>query len=123
MDKDKKTENEKEIKAPLTKEEKEVAHKERINRTVVACFMGVIAGILSYVVSGVVDPVTGIQPNAIVGWLILLGGIVIQKYIFLVLKIDFTKLTKKDWFYQSFMTFALWIISWTLLLSTNNPLL
>jgi hypothetical protein len=26
-------------------------------------------------------------------------------------------LGKKDWFYQGFMTFAFWFITWTLLLS------
>jgi hypothetical protein len=29
------------------------------------------------------------------------------------------ELTGKDWFYQSFMTFALWFITWTILLTTT----
>jgi hypothetical protein len=31
---------------------------------------------------------------------------------------DTTKLGAKDWFYQGFMTFAFWFMSWTILLST-----
>ncbi|KQC03096.1 MAG: hypothetical protein APR53_06120 [Methanoculleus sp. SDB] len=102
---------------PPTPSEKSMEHKERILRTVIACFMGIAAGILSFTVAGEVNPETGLQANAIVGWLLLLAGIVFQKHVFIITRIDYTKLGGKDWFYQGFMTFALWFISWTVLLN------
>lgn len=97
--------------------QKSSEHKERILRTVIACFMGIAAGILSFTVAGEVNPDTGLQVNAIVGGLLLLAGIVFQKHVFIITRIDYTKLGAKDWFYQGFMTFALWLISWTVLLN------
>jgi hypothetical protein len=94
-------------------------HNERILRTVIACMMGILAGIASFFFSGQVDVATGAQPNAFIGGLILLAGIVFQRHVFMIVKIDYTTLGKKDWFYQAFMTFSLWFISWTLLLTTT----
>ena len=37
----------------------------------------------------------------------------------MVIRIDISKLGKKDWFYQGFMTFATWFLSWTMMLSTS----
>lgn len=100
--------------------EKAGDHRERMLRTGVACFMGMITGILSFVVIGnpTIPPGEGLS---ILGWLFLLGGIVFQKHVFMILKIDYTKLGGKDWFYQAFMTFAFWFISWTILLSLQLP--
>jgi hypothetical protein len=53
------------------------------------------------------------------GILFLLAGVVFQKYVFLALRMDYLGLTTKDWFYQGFMTFCLWFITWTILLSAN----
>ncbi|MBN1432142.1 MAG: hypothetical protein JW931_05175 [Methanomicrobiaceae archaeon] len=110
------TEQEKE-KGPSEKVED---HRERMLRTGVACFMGIITGILSFVVIGnpSIPPGEGLS---ILSWLFLLAGIVFQKHIFMLLKIDYTKLGGKDWFYQAFMTFAFWFISWTILLSFPLP--
>ncbi|HDR73158.1 MAG TPA: hypothetical protein ENN85_04520 [Methanoculleus sp.] len=99
--------------------DKRAAHNERIIRTAIACMMGILAGIASFIFAGQVDPATGSQPNAIIGGLILLAGIVFQRHIFMIAKIDYTALGGKDWFYQAFMTFSLWFISWTLLLTST----
>ncbi len=96
--------------------DKAEGHRERMLRTGVACFMGILTGILSLVVIG--NP--GVPPGdglSILGWLFLLAGIVFQKHIFMVLGIDYSKLGGKDWFYQAFMTFAFWFITWTILLT------
>jgi hypothetical protein len=102
---------------PLSKTEKQAEHMRRIQRTAVASFMGILVGVLSYILSGTPDLVTGLQPRASLGILLLIVGIVFQKYIFLLLRIDQTALKAKDWFYQSFMTFAFWYISWAILLT------
>jgi len=108
--------------------EKKNRHVERIIRTGIACGLGMIAGIISYYMAGTPYPISaetietglaGVQATPIVGILILLVAIVIQKSLFMVLKIDVSKLGKKDWFYQGFMTFTTWYISWTFMLSTS----
>ena len=91
-------------------------HRERMLRTGIACFMGMLTGILSYIIIGNPSVPPG-ESLSILGWLFLLAGIVFQKHIFMLFKIDYTKLGGKDWFYQAFMTFAFWFISWTILLS------
>jgi len=47
--------------------------------------------------------------------------VVVQKYIFMLMHLSPTPLNKKDWFYQGFMTFAFWFITWTLLLTSGIP--
>ena len=102
-------------KSPVEKME---GHRERMLRTAVSCFMGLFTGILSYIVIG--DPsVPSGESLSILGWLFLLAGIVFQKHVFMVLKIDYSTLGGKDWFYQAFMTFAFWFMSWTILLSLS----
>ncbi len=50
--------------------------------------------------------------------MLMLAGVVVQRHIFMLMHLDTAKLGAKDWFYQGFMTFAFWFMSWTLLLST-----
>ncbi len=103
-------------------------HAERVIRTAIACGLGMVAGIVSYYLAGTPNPInesmieaglTGVQATPLVGILVLLVAIVLQKSLFMVLKIDTSKLGKKDWFYQAFLTFATWYLSWTLMLSTS----
>ncbi len=108
-----------ETKTARTRAEKQMEHRKRIKRTLVACAMGILVGGLSFYLSGDVNPVTGLQPNAPIGIILLLAGIVFQKQVFMLLKIDYMEITGKDWFYQGFMTFALWFITWTLMLTSN----
>ena len=107
---------------------KKARHAERVIRTAIACGLGMVAGLVSYYLAGTPNPINdsmieaglaGVQANPIVGILVLLVAIVLQKSLFMILKIDTSKLGKKDWFYQAFLTFATWYISWTLMLSTS----
>jgi ferredoxin len=107
---------------------KKARHAERVIRTAIACGLGMVAGIVSYYLAGTPNPINtsmieaglaGVQANPIVGILVLLVAIVLQKSLFMVIKIDTSKLGKKDWFYQAFLTFATWYLSWTLMLSTS----
>jgi hypothetical protein len=47
----------------------------------------------------------------------MIAGIVVQRHIFMLLRLDSDKMGFKNWFYQGFMTFAFWFITWTLLLT------
>jgi hypothetical protein len=103
-------------KKKLTREEKQAAHVQRITRTTVACVAGLLSGVLSYLLAGTPDA-TGIQAGASTGILLLAAAIAVQRYLFPLVGADIPLLTTKDWFFQGFMTFSLWFISWTVLLS------
>ncbi|NYT08129.1 MAG: hypothetical protein GKC05_07750 [Methanomicrobiales archaeon] len=99
-----------------TPEEKSAEHLQRIQRSLVACVMGIITGVISYLV---IDPsqILGFQSYTLLALVIMAAGIVIQRHIFVALRLGPAVLGKKDWFYQGFMTFAFWFITWTLLLT------
>ena len=107
-----KPEGEKAPRKKLTRAEKQDQHMDRLKRTGIACGMGILVGVLSFYYA---DPV---KAGPAFGILFLLAGIVFQKYVFLALRMEYLGLTSKDWLYQGFMTFSLWFISWTILLST-----
>jgi hypothetical protein len=96
-----------------TKLEKQAEHIDRIKRTSVACLMGIFVGILSYYLQVTVKSDIGL-----LAFMLMLAGVVVQRHIFMLMHVNSSKLGAKDWFYQGFMTFAFWFMSWTLLLST-----
>jgi hypothetical protein len=99
-----------------TKADKQAEHIDRIKRTLVACFMGILTGAISFHAGGI-PSATGMQADGLLGFMLMLAGIVIQKHIFMLSGMDTSKLGGKDWFYQGFMTFAFWFMTWTLLLT------
>ncbi len=100
-----------------TKAEKQAEHVARIKRTLVASVIGIIAGGLSYW-SGGSPNAAGLQENGVLAFMIMLAGIVIQRHLFIFMGMDTAKLGAKDWFYQGFMTFAFWFMTWTILLTS-----
>ena len=98
-----------------TKLEKQAEHIERIKRTVTACLMGIFVGILSYYLQITVKSDIGL-----LAFMLMLAGVVVQRHIFILMH-QSSKLGAKDWFYQGFMTFAFWFMTWTILLSTTVP--
>ena len=99
-----------------TKQDKQAEHIARIKRTLVASFLGILTGALSYYIGGAPDA-AGLQNDGLLGFMLMLAGIVIQKHIFILSGMDTSKLGGKDWFYQGFMTFAFWFMTWTILLT------
>jgi hypothetical protein len=100
-----------------TKADKQAEHINRIKRTLIASLLGILAGILSYYLGGAPDA-AGIQNDGFLGFMLMLAFIVLQKHIFILIGMDTSKLGGKDWFYQGFMTFAFWFMTWTILLTT-----
>jgi heme/copper-type cytochrome/quinol oxidase subunit 4 len=100
-----------------TKADKQAEHSARIKRTLVASLIGIATGILSYWTGGIPNA-AGIQNNGFLAFMLMLAGIVVQKHIFLFMGMDTAKLGAKDWFYQGFMTFAFWFMTWTILLTS-----
>ncbi len=104
-----------------TKEEKRIEeYTRRVKRTLVACFAGAGAGIVSYLTQGISTGQYASDSHIYLAFFIMLAAIVLQKHIFMVMRVDITTLGKKDWFYQGFMTFAFWFVSWTFLLSGSS---
>ncbi|OPY35379.1 MAG: hypothetical protein A4E35_02442 [Methanoregula sp. PtaU1.Bin051] len=104
-----------------TKLEKQGEHIDRIKRTLIASLLGMFVGILSFYSGGTPDA-TGLQNNGLLAFMLMLAAIVIQKHVFMFAGIDTAKLGGKDWFYQGFMTFALWFMTWAILLSSHLPI-
>ncbi len=98
--------------------EKKEEHLNRVKRTLVGCFIGILAGVISYLVVGA--EITGLTNYTFLALLIMLVGVVVQRHIFVLTGIGGKKMGMKDWLYQGFMTFAFWFISWTILL---NPII
>ncbi len=105
------------VKKVKTREDKQAEHIARIKRTLVACLLGIGTGIISYIAGGTPDA-AGLQGSVdLLALMLMLAGIVVQKHIFILLGMDTDKLGAKDWFYQGFMTFAFWFMSWAILLT------
>jgi hypothetical protein len=100
-----------------TRADKQAEHIARIKRTLIASLIGIGTGILSFYAGGIPDA-AGFQKDGLLGFMLMLAGIVIQKHIFLLMGMDTGKLGGKDWFYQGFMTFAFWFMTWTILLTS-----
>jgi hypothetical protein len=100
-----------------TKADKQAEHIARIKRTLIASLIGIGAGALSFFMGGIPDA-AGLQKDGFLGLMLMLAGIVIQKHIFILMGMDTAKLGGKDWFYQGFMTFAFWFLTWTILLTS-----
>ena len=95
-----------------TKADKQAEHIERIKRTLVASLIGIFVGGLSYYIS-----ISYSKDSGLLALMLMIAGIVVQKHIFMLMRMDTGKLGAKDWFYQGFMTFAFWFMSWTILLT------
>ncbi|MCE5299192.1 MAG: hypothetical protein MUE45_04175 [Methanoregulaceae archaeon] len=107
-----------EVPRKLSPEEKRQENIKKIKRSTIATAMGIITGVISYLVIDS-SQILGFQSYTILALLIMLAGVVVQKHIFMFMQLDPSALGKKDWFYQGFMTFAFWFITWTILLTSG----
>ncbi len=93
-------------------------YTKRVTRTLVAVGAGCIAGIICFLTDQA-TAAAGVGKSFLFPILVMLAFIILQKHLFMLIRIDPTKLEKKDWFYQGFITFAFWYVTWTILLSEN----
>ena len=101
-----------------TKADKQAEHIARIKRTLTASLLGILTGVVSYYVN-----ISFSKDAGLLAFMLMLAGVVVQKHIFIFLGMDTSKLGAKDWFYQGFMTFAFWFMTWTILLTSLSPAL
>jgi heme/copper-type cytochrome/quinol oxidase subunit 4 len=104
----------------LSPEEKRQENARKIKRSAIATAMGIITGVISYLVIDS-SQILGFQSYMILALLIMLAGVVVQKHIFMFMHLNTPAINKKDWFFQGFMTFAFWFITWTILLTSGIP--
>jgi len=117
MSADEVTEKE-EMPRKLSPEEKRQENSRKIKRTAIATAMGIITGVISYV-SIDSSQILGLQSYTILALLIMATGVLVQKHLFMLLHLAPTPLGAKDWFFQGFMTFVFWFITWTILLTSG----
>lgn len=90
--------------------DEKAAHRRGITVTTVACLTGVAAGITSNVMQAGPTNRIGLVPLAV--------AIGLNYLILRVFDVDVEGFSTKDHFYTAFMSFALWFVTWGLLLST-----
>ena len=94
--------------------DRRAAHIRGLTVTSLAAFAGIVAGLLSSAVAS--------SATDRVGLYILVGFIVVQFGILQVLGVDVSEFSTKDYLYIAFMTFALWFVTWGVLLSEGVSL-
>jgi len=88
-----------------------------LKRTLIAIVSGIVAGMFCFYFEKEFIGTQGSSDFALLSILIMISFVLVQKHIFMILRIDYTTLETKDWFFQGFMTFGFWFMTWTMLLS------
>ena len=107
----------KERKAAREAEKKRVNYFNILKRTLIAIIAGIIAGVICFYFETAFIGTQGSSDFSLLSILIMIACILAQKHVFMAFGIDYTLLENKDWFYQGFMTFGFWLVTWTILLS------
>ena len=94
--------------------DKRAAHIRGLTVTTLACVAGIVAAVVSAAVaSGATDTV---------GLYVVVAAILAQLPILRVVGIDVEDFSTKDYLYVAFMTFALWFVSWGVLLTAGTTI-
>ncbi|MFW5950127.1 MAG: hypothetical protein ACOCR6_02110 [archaeon] len=87
-------------------------HLKSVIVTALTAVMGVLAGIGSETM--------GLAPNDNTALLLLGGAILVQIPILQVAGVDVEDFSTKDYLYIAFMTFSMWFVTWSILLTTAH---
>jgi hypothetical protein len=96
-------------------------HFRSVTVTAIAALAGVIAALISSVITGEVSSLDAAQQAAKNqnAQLVVLGAILIQPLLLRVLGLLKDDFGLKDFLYIAFMTFSLWFVTWGVLLTTS----
>jgi hypothetical protein len=94
------------------------AHIRGLTVTTLACVAGIGAAIASSLLTAGSDPATAATNTTAL--YTLAGAILVQFPVLQVLGIDVEDFSAKDYLYVAFMTFSLWFVSWSVLLTANT---
>ncbi|MFP4632198.1 MAG: hypothetical protein ACOCT0_05710 [Halobacteriota archaeon] len=97
----------------LSAEEKRHAHLRGVKVTAASSLFGVAAAVVSWAVTS--GALASLDQR--VGVAVLALAVALQRP--LMPKLGKHEMTKKDWLYVGFMTFDLWFVSWTILLTAK----
>jgi dolichol kinase len=94
--------------------EERAGHRRSLTVVSLTTLSGIAAALLSATLASAATDTIGLYPLA--------GAIVIQLPVLRLLGIDVEDFGIKDNLYVAFMTFALWFVTWTILLTTGATL-
>lgn len=92
--------------------ERRAAHVRGVTVTSLASVAGILAAVVSAAVAGGATDILGVY--------VLAGAVVVQFPILRLAGIDVEEFSSKDYLYVAFMTFALWFVCWTVLLTAGT---
>lgn len=95
--------------------DQKTAHRRGLKVTAIATLGGVAAGIVTPVVTG--------GPSDTLGLTVVLGAVLLEMGLMQASGVDVGEFSTKDHLYIVFMTFSLWFIVWTILLTTGVSVL
>ena len=94
-------------------------HERGITVTTLACIAGIVAALGSFFITGVaggaVEPAAAATDSQAL--YLVLGAILVQFPILHVVGVKFGDMSAKDYLYVAFLTFALWFISFGIMLT------
>lgn len=92
--------------------DRRAAHLRGVTVTSLAALLGVAAGIVSAAIAG--------SPTDQVGLYVFVGAVLVQFGVLPLFGIDVSDFSTKDYLYVAFMTFALWFVTWAILLTSGT---
>ena len=91
---------------------KREAHLRSLRATVTSTIVGIVAALVTHLLSSGPSDILFSIP-------ILIASLFLGLGIMQLLGVNVSAFSKKDHFYVSFMTFTMWFVTWTLLLTAN----
>ena len=88
-------------------------HVRSVTVTTLASLSGIVAMLTS-------EYAVGVDPSSNVALLVVVGAIAVQLPILSVAGFDTDDFSTKDYLYIAFMTFSLWFVTWTMLLTVQQ---
>lgn len=96
--------------------DRRASHIRGLTVTTIAALAGIAAGLVSAAVVGSTAAVAGSNTA-----LFIMGAFVLVQFgILRLIGVDVSDFSTKDYLYVAFMTFALWFVSWTILLTSGT---
>ena len=88
-------------------------HHRSVTVTTLSCLLGIVAAYVS-------EYVLQADPTATVALYVLVGAILVQFPVLQLAGFDLDDFSTKDYIFDAFMTFSLWFVTWTILLTVQQ---
>ena len=94
--------------------DRRAAHRRSLKVTALASLAGVVAGVVSPMFTSGAADTMGVTIAAV--------AVLVSLGVMRLVGVDVEEFSTKDHLYVAFMTFALWFVTWTILLTTGTSL-